>query len=60
MNVSAEQRYTIKFCMGLKENTVETILLLQEAFGNKVSGVSMIKRWHKMFRDDKKLVEFKP
>ncbi len=28
---------------------METILLLQEAFGNEVLGVMTIKWWHKMF-----------
>ncbi len=28
----------IKFCVCLKKNTVETILLLREAYGNEVLG----------------------
>ncbi len=37
------QHYAIKFCVHLKKNTEETILLLQKAFGNEVLGVLMIK-----------------
>ncbi len=44
MDVLEEQHYTIKFCVCLKKNTVEAILLLQEGFGNEVLGVSMFKR----------------
>ncbi len=44
--METEQRYAIKFCVHLKKNTVETILLLQEAIGNRVLGVSTIKMWH--------------
>ncbi len=39
---------------------METILLLQEAFENEVWKVLMIKRWHKMFLDDRESVEFEP
>ncbi len=45
----SEQHCVIKFCMCLKKDTVETILLLREMFRNEVSGVSTIKMWHKMF-----------
>ncbi len=48
MDMSVGQHYVIKFCMHLKKNTVKIISLLQEAFGNEVLGISMIKRWHKM------------
>ncbi len=47
-----------EFCMRLKKNTVATILLLQEAYGNESLGASMIKRRHKMFPDGRELVEF--
>ncbi len=40
----AEQHYAIKLCVRLKKNTAETILLRQEAFGNEVLGLVMIKR----------------
>ncbi len=38
VNMLVEQRFAIKFYMRLKKNTAETILLLQEAFGNEVLG----------------------
>ncbi len=60
MDVLVEQHYVIKFCVPLEKNTVETILLLQEAFLNNVLGVLAIKWWHKMFLDDKELKEFEP
>ncbi len=59
-DLSVEQCYAIKFCMLLKKNTVETILLLQVAFGNEVLGVLMIKRWHKMFLNGRELAKFEP
>ncbi len=58
MDVLAKQHYVIKFCVRLKKNTVETILLLQAAFGNKVLGMSMIKRWHKMFLNGRESILF--
>ncbi len=44
--------------MHLEKNYVETILLLQGAFGNEIFGVLMLKKWHIMFLDGKKSVEF--
>ncbi len=58
MDMLAEQHYAIKFCVHLKKNTMETILLLQDVFGNEILGILMIKRWHKMFLDGRELVEF--
>ncbi len=46
--------------MCLKKKSVETILLLQEVFGNEFFGVSTIKRGHKMFLDAGEFVEFEP
>ncbi len=51
MGVLMEHCLAIKFRMHLNKNTVEIILLLQEALGNEVLEVSMIKRWHKIFLD---------
>ncbi len=48
------------FCTCLKINTVETSLLLQEAFENEVLGVSTIKRWCKIFLDRREMAEFEP
>ncbi len=58
MDVSGEQRNAIKFGVHLKKNMAKTILLLHEAFENKVLGVLAIKRWHKMFLDGRELAEF--
>ncbi len=60
MDILVEERYAIKFCRRLKKNTVETILLLQEAFGKEVLGVSIIKRRHKMFLYDRESAGFEP
>ncbi len=49
MDVSVKQYYAIKLCVFSKKHTEETILLLQEAFGNEVLGVSTIKKCHEMF-----------
>ncbi len=60
MDVLVEQCYAIKLCTCFKKNTVETILLLQETFTNKVLRVLMIKRWHKMFMYGGESTEFEP
>ncbi len=52
MDVSVEQHYVVKFCVfKKKKSTEETIFFLQQAFENEVLGLSMVKRWHKMFLD---------
>ncbi len=51
MDVSGEQRCTIKFCACLKKTQSETTTLLKEAFGKEMLGDSTIRRWHKTFVD---------
>ncbi len=58
MDTLEEQNYAIKLYVQLKKNTGETILLLQEAFGNEVLRLLTIKRRHKMFLDGRESVEF--
>ncbi len=58
MDVSAEQRYAIKFCVRLKKMPRETIALLKEEFGKKILGDSTIRQWHKAFVDGRESAEF--
>ncbi len=53
MNVLVELHYVIKFC-----KYYEAILLLQDVFGNRVLGLSTIKKQHKMFQGGVELSEF--
>ncbi len=59
MDVSMEQRCTIKFCMCLKKIPCETTTLLKESFGKETLGDSMIRRWHKACVDGGVSAEFK-
>ncbi len=58
MEVSAEQRYTIKFCVRLKKTMSETTALLKETFGKEMLGDSTIRRWYKSFVDGQESAKF--
>ncbi len=58
MNVSAEQRCVIKFCVHLKKSLSETTALLKEAFGKEMLSNLTIRQWHKAFVDGRESAEF--
>ncbi len=55
IDVSAEQRCAIKFCVHLKKTPSETTALLKEALGDLT-----IRWWHKAFVDGWESAEFEP
>ncbi len=54
MDVSAEQRCAIKFCVRLKKTPSKTTAL----FGKEMFGALTIRWWHKAFVDGRESVEF--
>ncbi len=52
MDSKDEQRVNIKFCVRLGKNTVETIALMKQAYGDDSLSPSAIKRWHAEFLKD--------
>ena len=45
-----EERYAIKFCFKLGENTTETYGMLQTAFGASCMNRESVFEWHKRFK----------
>ena len=52
-----EQRCTIKFCVKLNENATETYEKLQQAYGEHAVTRAQVFRWHKVFLDNRLIVE---
>ena len=48
-----EERYAIKFCFKLRENTTETYGMLQTAFGPSCMNRASVFEWHKRFKEGK-------
>ncbi|XP_046395759.1 protein GVQW3-like [Ischnura elegans] len=46
-----EQRYSIKFCVELGKNGVETLQLLQQSYKEDAMSRAMVAMWHKRFKD---------
>jgi len=57
MHGGNEQRGAIKFCFKAGLSATETLVLVQEAYGNKVLNRSNVFRWYSRFRDGRELVE---
>ena len=45
-----EQRICIKFCIKLEHSSMETIRMIQKAFGDDAMSAVQIKVWHKCFK----------
>ncbi len=56
-DVSAKQRYAVKFCVTLKKSKVGLITLFKEAFQNETLHDSTTRRWHRAFMDDREAAE---
>jgi len=52
-----EQRVAIKFYFKAGLSATETLVLVQEAFGNEVVNQSNVFRWYSQFQDARALVE---
>ena len=52
-----EQQVCTKFCIKLEHSSVETIQMIQKAFGDDVMSAVQIKLCHKCFKDGQESVE---
>jgi hypothetical protein len=52
-----EQRYAIKFCVKLGEDTTDTYENIQRTFGTGSSSRAQVFRWHKDFVNGRETVE---
>jgi hypothetical protein len=52
-----EQRVAIKFYFKAGLSAIETLVLVQKAYGNEALNRSNIFRWYSRFRDGRELVE---
>jgi hypothetical protein len=57
MTECVEQRYCSKFCQKLGDSKVETIVKIQQAFGNDAMGATQIKEWFNRFKDERTLAD---
>ena len=55
-----EQRIHIKFCVKPEHSSVETIWMIQKAFGPHAMSAAQVEPWHKHFRDGRESVESDP
>lgn len=60
MTERSEQRYCIKFCQKLGDTQAQTILKIQQAFGEDAMGVTQIKEWYNRFKDGRTSVNSEP
>ena len=51
MTERGEQRICIKFCIKLEHSFMDTIQMIQKAFGDDAMSAAQIKAWHKHFKD---------
>ena len=49
--MSKQSNKSIKFCIKLEHSSVETIRMIQKAFGDDAISAAQIKVWHKRFKD---------
>jgi len=52
-----EQRVAIKYCSKTSLSATETLVFVQEAYGNEALNRSKVFRWYSQFRDRMELVE---
>ncbi|KAJ4439787.1 hypothetical protein ANN_07915, partial [Periplaneta americana] len=57
MTERIEQRYCIKFCQKLDYSQSQTILKIQQVFGEDAMGVTQIKEWFNRFKDGRTSAE---
>ena len=57
MDGGNEQRVAIKFCFKAGLSATETLVLVQNAYGNETVNWSKVFRWYSRFRDGRELVE---
>jgi hypothetical protein len=52
-----KQRVAIKFCFRAVLSALETLVLVQKAYGNEALNRSNVFRWHSRFQDRRELLE---
>ncbi len=52
-----EQRAAIKFCVRLKKTDIETLSMIQEAFGDEAMSQARVYDWHKQFWEGRESIE---
>jgi hypothetical protein len=57
MDGGNEQRVAIKFCFKAGLSTTETLVLVQNAYGNEALNRSNVLRWYSRFQEGRELVE---
>ena len=60
MQENIELRYAIKFCVKLNKSATGTFASLAEAYGDATLSRTMVSKWHKAFKEDRKNVEDDP
>ena len=60
MTEQVEQEICIKFCIKLEHSSMETIWVIQKAFGDNVMSAARIKVWHKHYKDGRESVGSDP
>jgi hypothetical protein len=56
MDGGNEQRVAIKLCFKIGLSVIETIVLVQKAYGNEALNRSNVFRWYSRFREGRELV----
>jgi hypothetical protein len=57
MNGDNEQRVAIEFCFKASLTATETLVLVQNAYGNEALNQSNVFWWYSRFREGRELVE---
>jgi len=60
MQENIEKRYDIKFYVKLNKSSIKTFDSLTEAYGDATLSRTMIFKWHKAFKEGRKIVENDP
>ena len=60
MTEGVGRQICIKFCVKLEHSSVETVRIIQKAFGDNAPSAVQIKVWHKCFKDGRESVENDP
>ncbi|XP_011859854.1 PREDICTED: putative uncharacterized protein FLJ37770 [Vollenhovia emeryi] len=60
MQRTLEQRYAVKFCVGLGKSGTETLAMIRQVFGSDSLSQTAVFKWHKLFKDGRESVEDKP
>jgi len=55
-----EQRYDIKFYVKLNKSATGTFVSLTESYGDVTLTITMVFKWHKVFKDGRENVEDDP